>query len=192
VGVEDQAAGDRVLGPPTLGGSSLALLFWWQSLTPTLIPRSREVQTTIGAVCLAIGYGIGALVGHCAAGFRPRQIRALRESRPGSAGAGRRLACPAPVTFWSIEALWWPAEWMSRPRGFDVPDRVRWFPIVSGVQAVGDMLGQLGPPPGFGHVYSTDYVKGWVSAVPPDGWGEADSVRLERLIDNTAGGESEP
>src|SRR5262245_58381274 len=45
-----------------------------------------------------------------------------------------------PVTFWSLEALWRPAEWMSRPRGFDVPDRVRWFPIVSGVQAVGDLL----------------------------------------------------
>jgi uncharacterized membrane protein len=97
-----------------------------------------------------------------------------------------------PVTFWSVEALWWPAEWMSRPRGFDVPDRVRWFPIVSGVQAVGDMLAQLGPPPGFGHVYSTDYVKGWVSVAPPDGWEEADTARLEQLVDNIAGGESEP
>src|SRR5262245_23748350 len=58
--------GARVLGPPTLSGSSLALLFWWQSLTPTLIPRSWEVQATIGAVCLAVGYGIGALIGHCA------------------------------------------------------------------------------------------------------------------------------
>ena len=97
-----------------------------------------------------------------------------------------------PVTFWSIEALWWPPEWMSRPRGFDVLDRVRWFPIVSGVQAVGDLLDQLGPPPGFGHVYSTDYVKGWVSVVPPDGWAEADTVRLERLVNDMAGGESEP
>jgi uncharacterized membrane protein len=97
-----------------------------------------------------------------------------------------------PVTFWSIEALWWPAEWMNRPRGFDVPDRVRWFPIVSGVQAVGDLLDQLGPPPGFGHVYSMDYVRGWVSVVPPNGWEEADTVRLERLVNNMAGGESEP
>jgi len=64
-----------VLGPPTLGGSSLAVLFWWQSLTPTLIPRSWEVQATIGAVCLAIGYGIGALVGHCARGFPERWSR---------------------------------------------------------------------------------------------------------------------
>src|SRR5262245_8150319 len=51
------------LRTPTFGGSSLALLFWWQSLTPTLIPRSWEAQTVIGAVCLAIGYGIGTLAG---------------------------------------------------------------------------------------------------------------------------------
>jgi uncharacterized membrane protein len=97
-----------------------------------------------------------------------------------------------PVTFWSVKAFWWPPEWMKRPRGFDVPDRVRWFPLVSGVQAVGDMLDQLGPPPGFGHVYSTDYVRGWVSVAPADGWEEADTERLERLVNNIAGGESEP
>jgi uncharacterized membrane protein len=97
-----------------------------------------------------------------------------------------------PVTFWSVEALWWPPEWMKPPRGFDVPDRLRWFPIVSAVQAVGDLLDQLGPPPGFGHVYSTDYVRGWVSVAPPDGWEEADTVRLEQFVNTIAGGESEP
>src|SRR5262245_32387257 len=51
------------LGTPTLNGSLLALLLWWQSLTPTLIPRSWEMQTGFGAICLAIGYGIGTLAG---------------------------------------------------------------------------------------------------------------------------------
>src|SRR5262245_25343316 len=51
------------LAKPTLSGSLVALLFWWQSLTPTLIPRSWEMQTGIGAICLAIGYGIGTLAG---------------------------------------------------------------------------------------------------------------------------------
>src|SRR5262245_32049350 len=51
------------LGTPTFSGSSLALLFWWRSLTPTLIPRSWQTQVVIGAVCLAIGYGIGTLAG---------------------------------------------------------------------------------------------------------------------------------
>lgn len=97
-----------------------------------------------------------------------------------------------PVTFWSLDALWRQPEWMKRPRGFDVPDQLGWFPIVSSVQAVADLLDQLGPPPGFGHVYSKDYVRGWVSVAPADGWGEADTTRLEQLVDTIGGGESEP
>lgn len=98
-----------------------------------------------------------------------------------------------PVAFWSVEALWRLPEWMAQPRGFDVPDSLRWFPIVSSVQSVGDFLDQLGPPPGFGHDYSTGYVKGWVSVVPPEGWAQADTERLEQFIDKlTAEDDSEP
>src|SRR5262249_30621600 len=52
------------LGTPTLSGSLLALLFWWQSLTPTLIPRSWAMQTMIGALSLTIGYAIGTVAGY--------------------------------------------------------------------------------------------------------------------------------
>jgi uncharacterized membrane protein len=97
-----------------------------------------------------------------------------------------------PTVFWRIEVLWRPPEWMERPRGFGVPDNVRWFPIVSGVQAMADVLNQLSPPPGFGHVYSTDYVKGWASIMPPEGWRQADTNRLQQFIDKIAGDESEP
>ena len=97
-----------------------------------------------------------------------------------------------PTVFWSVSALWRPPEWMDRPRGFDVPDDARWFPIVSCVQAVGDMLHQLGTPPGFGHDYSTDYVKGWASVLPPEGWTYADTERLEQFMDKTAGDDTEP
>jgi uncharacterized membrane protein len=97
-----------------------------------------------------------------------------------------------PTVFWSIEVLWRPPEWMERPRGFGVPVNVRWFPIVSGVQAMADVLNQLSPPPGFGHVYSTDYVRGWASITPPERWTQADTERLQQFIDNIAGDESEP
>ncbi|HKF68503.1 MAG TPA: alpha/beta-hydrolase family protein, partial [Vicinamibacterales bacterium] len=97
-----------------------------------------------------------------------------------------------PTVFWSIDALWRPPGWMEPPRGFDVPDNVRWFPIVSGVQAMADVLDQLNPPPGFGHVYSTDYVRGWASILSPEGWTGADTERLEQFIHNIAGDESEP
>jgi uncharacterized membrane protein len=97
-----------------------------------------------------------------------------------------------PAVLWSAKALWWPPEWLAPPRGYDVPDAMRWFPIVSAVQAVSDLYNMLGPPPGFGHDYSTEYVKGWASVVPPDGWTDADTERLEQFIDETAGNDAEP
>jgi uncharacterized membrane protein len=97
-----------------------------------------------------------------------------------------------PVPLWSVKALWWPPEWMHQPRGFDVPDDLRWFPIVSGVQALADFFDQLGPPPGFGHDYSTDYVRGWAWVVPPEGWTDVDTERLKQFIDSLPGGDSEP
>ncbi|MBV8846484.1 MAG: alpha/beta-hydrolase family protein [Bryobacterales bacterium] len=97
-----------------------------------------------------------------------------------------------PAVFWSAKAVWWPPEWMPPPRGFDVPHAMRWFPIVSAVQAVGDLYNQLGVPPGFGHNYSTEYVKGWASVAPPDGWTDTDTERLEQFIDGIPGDASEP
>jgi uncharacterized membrane protein len=98
-----------------------------------------------------------------------------------------------PAVFWSVEAFWRPPEWMARPRGFDVPDAMHWFPLVSGVQAVADLIHQLGVPQGFGHNYSAeDYIRGWASVVPPEGWTDADTHRLARFLDEIPGDESEP
>jgi hypothetical protein len=44
----------RAFGTPTLSGSALALLFWWQSLTPTLIPRSWETQAAGARLDIAV------------------------------------------------------------------------------------------------------------------------------------------
>nr|WP_296650157.1 alpha/beta-hydrolase family protein [Paraburkholderia sp.] len=86
-----------------------------------------------------------------------------------------------------------PPQWMAPPRGFDVPAAMHWFPIVSGVQSVGDLINQLEVPQGFGHNDSSEeYIKGWASVVPPEGWTNADTKRLAQLIDKRAGDESEP
>ncbi len=96
-----------------------------------------------------------------------------------------------PVTFWGVDALWSQPEWMDQPRGYDVPDASRWFPIVSGVQAVGDLIYQLSPPPGFGHDFSSDYVNGWAQLRPPEEWTQTDTARLEEFLDPGDIGESE-
>jgi uncharacterized membrane protein len=97
-----------------------------------------------------------------------------------------------PVPYWGLDALWKPPEWMDQPRGYDVSRHARWFPIVSAVQAVGDQIFQLSPPPGFGHDYATEYAKGWALVAPPPRWTQADTERLETFLDHGETGESEP
>ena len=97
-----------------------------------------------------------------------------------------------PVPFWGVEVLWRPPEWMDRPRGYEVPDDAHWFPVVSAAQAVSDLILQLSPPPGFGHDYSTDYVRGRAEVVPPEAWTDTDTERLDEFLDHGATGESEP
>lgn len=65
-------------------GLAVGLVFWFASLTPTLIPRGWIVQGVTSGACLAIGYGIGAMAGRIAAGAfrRQRGTRALRRPRP--------------------------------------------------------------------------------------------------------------
>jgi uncharacterized membrane protein len=52
-----------LLSGPTFGGAALGLLFWWQSLMPTMLPRPWFAQAAVSAICLAVGWGIGALIG---------------------------------------------------------------------------------------------------------------------------------
>jgi uncharacterized membrane protein len=87
-----------------------------------------------------------------------------------------------PVTFAALDTFWSRPEWMEHPRGFDVPDRGRWFPIVTGIQSVFDLMAGFAAPPGFGHDYRLDYVRGFAAIVPPDGWTDADTTALESFL----------
>jgi len=80
---------------------------------------------------------------------------------------------------------------MDSPRGYDVPAAARWLPVISGAQAVSDLVLQLYPPPGFGHDYATEYVEGWAEVAPPDTWTDADTRRLEQFLDHGTPEESE-
>lgn len=87
-----------------------------------------------------------------------------------------------PVTFWGFAQLWSKPEWMDSPRGYDVPEQGGWFPIVTGVQGVFDLMAGFGAPPGFGHDYRLDFVEGWALVAPPEGWTERDTKALERIL----------
>ena len=46
----------------SLGSVFGSLLLWWESLRPTMLPRSWLVQGAVGAICAAAGFGFGGLV----------------------------------------------------------------------------------------------------------------------------------
>lgn len=87
-----------------------------------------------------------------------------------------------PVTYAAPDSFWSRPEWMDHPRGYDVPDRGGWFPIVTGIQGVFDLMAGFAAPPGFGHDYRLDYVRGFASILPPAGWTDADTTRLEQFL----------
>jgi uncharacterized membrane protein len=57
----------RLTAPPSLGAWIGALVLWWMSLRPSLLPRSALTQAVIGAICVAVGYGLGGFVGRAVA-----------------------------------------------------------------------------------------------------------------------------
>jgi uncharacterized membrane protein len=63
----------RLTAPPPLGAWIGALALWWLSLRPSLLPRSALIQAVISAICVAVGYGLGGLVGRIVAGSARRR-----------------------------------------------------------------------------------------------------------------------
>jgi uncharacterized membrane protein len=93
-----------------------------------------------------------------------------------------------PVTFVGPSDFVRPAAWMADPRGPDVPEGAPWFPVVTGVQGVFDLMAGFGAPPGHGHDYRLAYGSAWAQVVPPDGWTADDTVRLDAFVNQDASG----
>ena len=67
-------------------------------------------------------------------------------------------------------------------QGLRHPPGVGWFPIVTGLQQVADLIAGFSAPSGYGHNYGIDFAAGWAAVAPPDGWTTADTVRLQRHL----------
>ncbi len=50
------------VAPPDLGAAAVGLLFWAESLRPSLLPRPAVMQGVLAAVALLVGYGVAGLV----------------------------------------------------------------------------------------------------------------------------------
>ena len=87
-----------------------------------------------------------------------------------------------PVTFWNTSDFWSPPPWMDDPRAPDVPAGGPWFPIVTGLQGVFDLMAGFAAPPGYGHDYRLAWPGAWAQVVPPQGWAASDTEALNTFL----------
>lgn len=87
-----------------------------------------------------------------------------------------------PVTWWNWRTLVQKPAWVEKPTGPDVPDTLRWFPVVTWLQTVGDLVNGFSTVPGHGHNYTDAYVNGFAAITRPPGWTAAEGARLEEFV----------
>jgi uncharacterized membrane protein len=96
--------------PATPAGLVVGLVLWFASLTPTLVPRGWIVQGVTSGVCLALGYGIGALAERAVRRTTRRQLDGLA-----GGGVGRVAARAAALAVAVAGTVAW-ATWQDEAR----------------------------------------------------------------------------
>lgn len=89
-----------------------------------------------------------------------------------------------PIVFFDPHSWWSEPEWMQQPRGPGVNGQMEWYPIVTALQLVADMLLSTEAPTGYGHEYaSVDYLTSWLALTEPKGWNQGELNRLRAFFE---------
>jgi uncharacterized membrane protein len=83
-----------------------------------------------------------------------------------------------PVTWWDWSLAVRRPDWLSEPRGRDVPPSIRWIPVITMLQLGADQLVANDVPNGQGHQFGTAPADAWAAILPPPGWTASDTARL--------------
>ncbi|HTN99582.1 MAG TPA: alpha/beta-hydrolase family protein, partial [Microthrixaceae bacterium] len=78
-------------------------------------------------------------------------------------------------------------DWIDGPRAPDHSPDMRWLPVVTFWQVVGDLPFAGEVPGGHGHIFGSNVVNGWLAVNSPDGWTDAQTTKLRGLMDNKHG-----
>ncbi|UMG91514.1 alpha/beta-hydrolase family protein [Nocardioides sp. TF02-7] len=87
-----------------------------------------------------------------------------------------------PVTWWSPDLLLSRPDWLEEERGSDVPDSMRWIPLVTFLQVSADLAAAFSTQPGHGHNFSGEHAAAWVTVMQPEGWTAAMTDRLRAML----------
>ena len=89
-----------------------------------------------------------------------------------------------PIVFFETGMWRRKPNWMKSPLGPGVSPSLTWFPGISFIQLGFDMMTATTVPKGRGHVYAgRDYAEGWRALTRPDGFGEAETEKLNRWLE---------
>ncbi len=87
-----------------------------------------------------------------------------------------------PIAFFSTRSATREPDWMQPPRGPDVSNDLRWFPIVTMLQLAADLAMGVAPT-GYGHEYAAEhYFDSWLGLTEPEGWNDEDLERLRAFF----------
>jgi len=123
---------------PDLTAACVATLFFWASLTPSLVPRPWYLQGVIGGITAAIGYAIGSLLGWLLRLTLGPACRRLLPRWP-----GRRLRAHAWQAYWvlavglTVFALSASARMQRRLRALqELPETLTWHSMMITLMAL--------------------------------------------------------
>ncbi|OJY36938.1 MAG: hypothetical protein BGP06_13820 [Rhizobiales bacterium 65-9] len=92
-----------------------------------------------------------------------------------------------PITFFEIASLYRRPAWMIGPRGPDVSPDLRWYPVVTFMQLLLDVMMATQSPMGHGHVYAgAHYIDPWIAVTDVRDWSPDEIARLKRFFSERA------
>ncbi|WP_330182595.1 alpha/beta hydrolase [Nocardia sp. NBC_01503] len=88
-----------------------------------------------------------------------------------------------PIVWWSPDLLFTQPDWLKEPRGSDVSQSIRWWPIVTFWQISADLAHAQKVPSGHGHRYGTTVLDAWAQVVQPADWTPELTERIRQALD---------
>ena len=88
------------------------------------------------------------------------------------------------VVWWSPNLIASRPGWLNTPRGPNVPEAMRWLPLITFELVLVDMPAAGSMPPGIGHNYLPNIGPAWVSVMQPSGWTPLNTQKLQTALRN--------